>query len=141
MTEVNLKVKIHIVDTLFVGDGYRTDVWISEGAKRELSKLVRGKKKRLGQAFLKKLEHYAKAGFAVFEGAKRPIKYEWDEVYRVADSALFRLIGFYVEGKASFVVIDAFTKRGQQLSKGQMNRITEVGRVKRLRSWKRRDHE
>lgn len=142
MTEVNLKVKLHVVDKLFVGSGYRTDVWISEAASSKVCKFVDGKRSQQGRAFLKKVKRYAEIGFGVFEGKKRPIQREWGDVWRVAyRESLFRLIGFYDSGKQCFIVIDAFMKRGMQLSEGQKKRITEVGRVKRFGSWIRRDHE
>ena len=80
--------------------------------------------------------------FCQFIQYSRPFWFWGGDVWRVAyRESLFRLIGFYDSGKQCFIVIDAFMKRGMQLSEGQKKRITEVGRVKRLGSWIRRDHE
>jgi hypothetical protein len=90
---------------------------------------------------LKALEHYATSGFARFEGEKAPIRYEVDGVWRVAyEPSLFRLIGFYEDGgKTTFVAIDAFKKRGQQLSGPERARIKEVARVRHEGDWRRRE--
>ncbi len=140
MTGLHLEVKMnpHIVDELFVGAEYRTSVWIADKALKKLKKFVqRGE----GAKFLKKLKHYATAGFPGFEGREMPIRHEWDAVYRVAHSALlFRLIGFYEgDDRTRFIAIDAFEKSGQALTASERNRIDEVARVKRDQLWKRRE--
>ncbi len=130
-----MNVKIHIVDELFVGGAYKTDVWISKAAAEHLDEFAG---ERDGIRFVKKLEEYAKAGFANFEGAS--ILHEWSGVYRVAHRAsLFRLVGFYERRPESFIAIDAFVKHGQQLSKSDRLRIDRVADVCRLHSWKRRE--
>lgn len=129
--------KMHIVDDLFVGDEYRTKVWVAEKAWKELKRFSqRGD----GLMFLQKLEYYAKAGFQAFEGAKNPIRSEGHGVWRVRHSvsSLFRLIGFYDDGKAAFIAIDAFTKSGTRLSAAERKRIDRVAEVKRDGLWKRR---
>lgn len=127
---------MHLVDELFVGDEFYMTVRIAEKAKKELAKYVR---RGQGTRFLKKLKRYATVGFPEYEGDKNPIRHEWDGVWRIADSSLFRLIGFYEgTGKESFIVIDAFTKSGKSLSVAQRRRIDEVARVKREGLWKRR---
>lgn len=129
---------MHVVDGLFSGPGFRTEVLISERAAKELAKQL--KRDHLLKRFLKALEHYARAGFARFEGEKNPIRYEGEGVWRVAyEPSLFRLIGFYEdEGKTTFVAIDAFKKRGQRLSGAHRARIKEVARVRREGGWRRK---
>lgn len=140
MTRINLKVKIHLVDNPFPEIDCRTEVWFSERAAAELAKF--GNKNDVGVKFLKKVKHYAQAGFATFEGKKGyPIRHEWDGVRRIAySSTLYRLIGFYDDdaGKNCFIVIDAFLKRTTRLSPSERKRIDEVGRVRRVGAWKKR---
>lgn len=126
---------MHVVDGLFVGNEYRTDVWISEKVAKALKKL---QKRGDGLRFLQKLEYYAKAGFQKFEGYKTPIRSEGRGVWRVRHSSLFRLIGFYDDGKAAFIAIDAFTKSGTSLSAAERRRIKKVAQVRRDRLWKKK---
>ncbi len=127
---------MHVVDGLFVGNEYRTDVWIAEKAAKVLNKF---RERGAGLKFVKKLRYYARAGFQEFEGDKAPIRFEWDGVWRVArPSSLFRLIGFYEDDKAAFIAIDAFTKSGTRLSAAERRRINAVARVKRDGLWKKR---
>ena len=126
---------MYVVDDLFVGDEYRTDVWIAEKAAKALNKF---QKRGDGLRFLQKLEYYAKVGFKKFDGFKNPIRSEGRGVWRVRHSSLFRLIGFYDDGKAAFIAIDAFTKSGTSLSVAERKRINKVAQVKRDRLWKRR---
>ena len=128
---------MHIVDGLFVGATYSTQVWISEAAWKAVEKHT----KHEGRLrFLEKVEHYAEAGFGVFEGNRAPIRHEGGGVYRVANktTSLFRLIGFYETGRDSFIIVDAFKKKGQKLSASERNRIAKVAKVKKDRTWRRR---
>lgn len=139
MTKVNVKVKVHVVDRLFVGPGYVTEVWISEDASAAFDKFT-GQTHETG--LVEKLEYYAKAGFAKHEGKKRPILHEGNGVFRIRlKGTLFRLLGVYEKGrgKRSFIIIDGFEKRGQKLSASDRERIKNVGRVKELEAWKRRN--
>lgn len=137
MTGFNLKVKIHKVDPLFVGEEFRTSVWISEQAVKTLRKCANN---RQGREFIKKLKYYARSRFRVFEREGGPVRHEGDGVWTVAYApSLFRLIGFYVGSrKAEFVVVDAFTKHGQKLSASERKRIKEVVRAKRGKLWSKR---
>ncbi len=137
LTAINSKVKIHRVEPLFVGDDYRTDVWISEHASEVLNKFL-GKTKAKGKEFIAKVEHYAKSGFENFEHSCGPIRHEWNRVFRIGQrSSLFRLIGFYVSGKSEFMCMDGFTKRGKKLSGPQRERIAQVAKIKSQKSWVR----
>ena len=137
LTAINLKVKIHRVEPLFVGDDYRTDVWISEQASEVLNKFL-GKTKAKGKEFIAKVAHYAKSGFENFQHSRGPIRHEGNRVFRIAQtSSLFRLIGFYVSGKSEFMCMDAFTKRGKKLSGPQRERIARVAKIKKQKSWVR----
>jgi len=115
-----------------------TTVWLSKRAADELTDFI-DRDKTTGARFLKKLKEWAKAGFANFEGGDGfPIKHEGDGVFRVGmRSSLFRLLGFYNNGKGEFIVIDAVLKRGLPLSSSDRKRITEVARVKRVGCWRR----
>ncbi len=129
---------MQVVDGLFVGNEYRTEVWIAEKAAKALNKFRR---RGDGREFLQKLAHYSKAGFQEFEGDKNPIRSEGHGVWRVrhSPSSLFRLIGFYEDGdKAAFIAIDAFTKSGTRLSAAERGRIKSVAQVRRDRLWKKR---
>lgn len=130
---------MHIVDGLFVGTMYSTHVWISEAALKAVEKYTKhNNKDAIG--FLEKVEYYAEAGFGVFEGSRDPIRHEGGGVYRVANktTSLFRLIGFYETGKESFIIIDAFKKKGRKLSASERGRIARVAKVKKDRAWRRR---
>ncbi len=99
---------MYVVDHLFAGNEYRTEVWIAEKPAKELAKF---KRKGDGLSFSKKLKRYAERGFREYEGDKSPIRSEWNDVWRVGHSStLFRLIGFYEDDdKEVFIAIDAFT--------------------------------
>ncbi len=133
LTELNSKVKI--VDGLFVGPEYRTQVWIEEAAGKALENFMR---ERVGLQLAKKVKEYAKAGFSTFASTGGPIRYEWDGVHRIGIRAsLFRLIGFY-NGQDEFVIMDAYLKRGQELSSSERRRIDTVARIMASKSWKKR---
>jgi hypothetical protein len=131
---------MHIVEDLFDGVPCKTRVWLSAQAREEIFEYI--KKEQHRGRFLGKLERYAKNGFVLFEGDRRPVSHEWDGVYRVGDGkSLFRLIGFYEDGylRASFISIDAFLKHGLSLRPNEKARIDEVARVKRLKLWKKKE--
>ena len=137
MTAINLKVKIHRVEPLFVGDDYSTDVWISERASAVLDKFLRKTRAR-AQEFIAKVEHYAEVGFGEYEHGGGPIRHEGNHVFRIGQTnSLFRLIGFYVSGKSEFICMDGFTKRGQELSRPQQERIAQAAKIRKQQSWVR----
>lgn len=83
-----------------------------------------------------KILRWAQAGFQFFEG--KGVNHEWEGVFRVGTvDSLFRLIGFYGEGKSEFIVIDAMQKKKTRLNASERVRIDEVARVKRLRLWRK----
>ena len=90
---------------------------------------------------LNKLQHFAKTGFRPYEGEKRPIRHEWDGVYRIAHKpdTLFRICGFYEDelGKTSFIAMDAFTKKGKKLTQRDRDRINDVVRIKNQQLWQK----
>lgn len=124
------------VDVLFSDKDHKTGVLISHGATEVFSKYRR--KENPPGAFLKKLKRYAQNGFDLYVGADRPIRPEWDGVFRIGDSSLFRLIGFFEDGGSNFIITDGYLKRGQKLDASDRDRIDEAARVKKQRLWKRR---
>ena len=127
----------HIVDGIFVGPDFRTNVWLAEKAQKTLKKFI---KRRKALGFVEKIEHYATVGFWEYEGDGQPIRHEWDGVYRIGRfSGLLRLVGFYEEDdKTRFIAIDVFEKSGRQLTMSERKRIDEVARVKSEELWERR---
>jgi hypothetical protein len=139
LKKVNLKVKIHVVDALFAESGFRTRLWVSEEASAALAKFS---SKQDGARFLAKLKYYAKGGFDRFVDRQGPIRPEWGGVFRIGQPwSLFRLVGFFDQHPSGFVVIDAFTKRGQKLSAAERERIDEVAKVKKHAMWRKRNAE
>ena len=136
LTSINSKVKIHVVDELFVGEDYATEVWVFEVVRDKLDQLGRT---NAGRRFFEKIEYYAKQGFGDFTGGKGcPIQPEWEGTFRVSHSksSLFRIIGFFDgPGNGVFIAMDAFTKRGQGLSNAQRKRIDAVAKVKSGHNW------
>ncbi len=129
---------MHEVAELRLGPSCRTRVWLSEKAQKEIKKFR--KNSDPDRVFLKRLKRYAQNGFWFYEGDKQPIQHEWDDVYRIRPTdSLFRIIGFYEnEDRAHYIAIDAFLKKGQQLTDGQRRRIDAVAAVKRDGDWKRK---
>lgn len=138
LTEIHLEVKMPVVDKMFVGSQYHTEVWATDRVFDEVEGFARVNDE--GRQFRLKLEHFARAGFAVFE-KKGPIRHMDDGVYRVGlHSSLFRVYGFYDGvGKRSFIAIDALMKRTTRISSAEKRRINEVARVKRMDLWNKRE--
>ena len=115
----------------------RTRLWISKSALNEVSKFRR--KGDPDGPFWKKVLSCCKSGFEGFEHTEPPIiKLEWGGVYRFGTrSSLFRLVGFYDDGKRSFIVIDAWLKKGQSLNASERQRISEVVNVKNHNLWRK----
>ena len=121
---------------LFVADRYRTRVWISDRAAEALGEYSSRTQPR--GAFLRKLERYAENGFEHYcRGDGSPIKHEWEQVFRIGDGGLFRLIGFF-DGDRDFVIIDAFLKKKQKLGGAERDRIDEVRRIREAKRWRRK---
>src|SRR5438045_2979157 len=116
---------MHQVTLINFGAPCKTRVWFSTAVTEEVGKFR--KKGDPNGRFWKHLQRCAINGFEIYERGALPIvKLEWRGVYRVGfQHSLFRLIGFYEDGssKASFIVIDAFLKRGQNLNASERARI------------------
>ena len=128
-----------LVERLFPGTSLKTEVWVSDSVREAIGDYTRTEKHP--GTFLKKLKHWATAGFATCEGQRNPIRHEWDGIYRVGKHAtLFRIYGFY-EGpnKAEFIAVTSTTKRGQKLTTADENQINEASRIKVEKDWHRRE--
>ncbi len=123
------------VEELFVGRPCVTRVWISQRAREEIRAFTRTEQPR--GFFVKKLEEYARNGFRYYVGNTKPVRREWDEVYRIGSRrSLFRALGFF--DAEDFIVIDAYLKRGQALRASDRERIEAVAKIKSDRSWWRK---
>jgi len=130
---------MYLVDRLFDDDvPVETVVWVSEGVRAAIRHYLK-KDRRSAQKVLVKLKYYAEAGFRLFEGPRRPVKHEWDGVYRVGEPGLlFRIVGFYEGGnRRSFIAIEAFEKSGQNLRPSEKDRINNVANVCRCVTWQK----
>ena len=89
---------------------------------------------------MKRLMRYAQNGFLLYEGKEKPIRHEWDGVYRIGHPVdLFRILGFYEDDtKTNFIVIDAWMKGGQRLSASEQARIDAIATVKKNGLWRRK---
>jgi hypothetical protein len=127
---------MHWVDDFFAAALCRTRFWVTQAVTDGIADLDKSRR----QILLKRLERYAKNGFWNYESREGPVKPEWRSAYRIGHADdLFRIIGFYEDdGKANFIAIDCFLKRGQDLSRAQRNRIDAVADVKASGDWKRR---
>ena len=127
---------MHEVEELFKDIPCRTRVRISAQAARAFQKFR--KKGDPNASFWKKLKECTTKGFEYFQVGDWPqVSPEWDGVFRfgVRDSR-FRLIGFFHGvGCSDFIVIDAFRKGGQRLSRSECDRIDAVAEVKRSGDW------
>lgn len=126
---------IVIVDRLFVGTSYATEVWSSDSVIKALNDLQNSGTKSAG--IVAKLDYYASAGFRRFEGKHNPIRNENNGVWRIGLSGdLFRIIGFYTsDRKNEFIAIESFQKHGQKLRKHERKIIKYVAHIKRDELW------
>jgi hypothetical protein len=122
-----------LVEELFPGKPYKTRLWLSQRAIDELADYRDNPPGR----FLAKVKHYAKNGFGAYANSTI-LKREWRGVWRIADGR-FRLIGFFENDftKGDFIALDAFLKRGQELSRAQRARIDKVADIKESGAWMR----
>lgn len=122
------------VDKLFTGAEYKTQVYASESVLDALD----DKSNRIArEKFRNHLERYATNGFEIYEPDN--VRHEGDGIYRIGIRGdLFRVIGFYQQGKMVFVAIDQFKKAGQKLNASQRKRIEEVKHVRDEQLWKER---
>ena len=81
-----------------------------------------------------------KNGLWLAARTKPPIlRHEWGGVYRIGlFGSLFRLIGFYDgPSQKDFIIVDAFEKKGQKLTKGECKRIDAVVDIKKQGIWEK----
>lgn len=126
-----------IVDGLFVGAPYETEVWCSKIVADALDQLQQGTKRE--RQIANKVDYYARAGFRNHEGGHGPIRSEGNGVFRIgAWGDLFRILGFYsTERKDEFIAIDAFGKREQKLRKNEKLLIERVAHIKSDKLWEK----
>lgn len=124
---------------LFPSQPQATVVWGSDRVREQLEWYQRRKEKFRG-FFVKKLFRYAQDGFALWEGADKPIRPEWDQVFRIGhDSTQFRVVGFYsgAGNRAEFIACDAYLKDGPKLSASERARINAVATIRATGNWQR----
>lgn len=123
---------------MFPGLKLATVIWGSQRVLEQLEWYQTKKETHRGQ-FVKKLLRYAETGFAQWQGADRPIRHEWDQVFRIGDTSnLFRVIGFYGAGNhAEFIALDAYLKSGTKLSAAERERIDRVSDVRAKGAWRK----
>ncbi|MBX3385204.1 MAG: hypothetical protein KF768_01390 [Phycisphaeraceae bacterium] len=126
-----------VLHPLFVGDQFRTQVWITNDA----AETIEDQSDR-PDATMKKLKHFATNGFASFEGEENScVRHERGNAWRIRTkySSLFRLIGFYIPGmgKSGFAIITGFTKPGSGYTKGHWQRIDAVSDLRNTDGWQR----
>jgi len=129
---------VHEVFELRFGRPCKTTLWLSQKALDGIANFRR--KGDPNGSFWKKIERYATNGFALYErGKPSPVLHEWDGVYRISDGTLFRLYGFYSDGrKSEFVVMDVALKKGTALSEPIRRQIDEIASIKRNGNWKKK---
>jgi len=112
-----------------------TRFWVSKQVVKAIAKRDGKERAKL----LKRLLRYAENGFWNYQGDDLPIRHEWAGVFRIGhDDDLFRIIGFYEDqNQVDFIAIDAFLKKGQDLTPAQRKRIDEVVRVKDEHDWQK----
>lgn len=128
---------VHVVGW-FTGPEYKTQVWLTAAAVQEIFEYQKRKEKDRG-FFLKRLKHYARAGFRQYEGREgKPIKAEFG-IYRISDgSSLYRAYGDYENHeKQTFFIVDAFLKHGRELRQSEADRIRQAAKVAHNASWNR----
>lgn len=129
------KVDVH---KAFPGVRCDTTLWLSEGAATDIERELPDRHDR--GKFLAKLKEWAIAGFADREGGDNSaIRHEGDGVYRIwwKRGSLFRLVGFYTEGKREFIALAAMSKKGQKYTPGQWERIQRVAEIRKTGGWQR----
>lgn len=125
------------VDPLFVGPEFKTEVWASERVTDAMAEnALRDRKKN---EFYSKLKRWATHGFGRYTGkVGTPVKHEGQHVFRVGDTNLFRIIGFYrLPDHVEFISLDAFKKNGQKLTAAQKARVGKVARIRNEGKWKK----
>lgn len=123
------------VDKLFVGPKYKTEVWVSKMVAQAFSDLLQAKSK--SALIVRKMEHYAIAGFINYEGRRLPIRHEGNGVYRIGlEKDLFRVIGFYTSvNKKVFIAMETIQKHGKKLRGNESDVIYSVACMKKNGLW------
>ena len=115
---------------------YKKGLYVSDEVKIFIKSFERKEKDKIVNAVFYKLEYLARRGFDV---DNTNIKYEWEEVYRIAvkgsrgDNREGRIIGFY--DKDNFIAVCSFYKNEQKLRRQQRVIIDKVARIKRDNQW------
>ncbi len=130
-----------VVEPLFVGPQYQTQVWASREAQAKLEEYVRTKAD-VGVRYANSADHYARAGFAHYEGKDRPIrhKHEWG-IYAIEPAkTLFRLYGFYsTANKTEFIIPSATLKRGNKMRAADKAEAEYASTIKTSGAWKKKE--
>jgi len=123
-----------LVEKLLGGSAYKTQVWAANSVQEALADLIaEGKRSAL---FVKKLNHFAQAGFGNFIGPERPIRLEWRDVYRIGlHGQLFRVVGFFTTKRDEFIAVEAFHKHGTKLRSNERNLIDGVADMRDGNLW------
>lgn len=111
----------------------QTTVWISSDAKKAVDDVcVEGKQ----LADLAKFRHYANAGLqhAQANGLLRP---EGGGVFVFGGETLVRFVGFYDIHPTSFLLCDAYLKKGQKRGSLDTDRINKVIAFKESKLWQK----
>ena len=135
MTEV-------LVQPLFVGQQYQTQVWASQDVLDRIAEFLKGGGDAAAEYILK-AQYYAEAGFHQHEGDKRGIRYKWDGVYAIEPWAtLFRLYGFYEPPtKTAFIIPTTTLKKGQKMRKKDKAEVRYAAQVLDSGAWRKVDPE
>ena len=104
-----------------------TVVWATADAEERLLK---------SGDFLTKLRRYATNGFKNYMGTRpKPIRPEWDGVYRIGDGNRLRAMGFF-DGN-DFIIIGCCKKKGKGLGAKCTNLVKKCAKIKKDKEWKR----
>lgn len=131
-----------ILTPAYPGVAWKTRLWAS-GTTLEAIEIYTARKDRPRGFFVGKLKYYAETGFDPWIGKDRPIRHEWDGVYRIGHpSTLFRVYGFFENNTTrNFIALDAFVKRGRKLNAREIARVNCVVDLRVRGAWRYRKEE
>jgi len=126
-----------LVEGLFEGTAYLTDVWAAtDRVVRPIRKLAKKKGAQVLR-FMKLLQRCAEHGFERMPAGV--VRHEGKAVYAIGDryGPLLRASGFYVEGqkKRTFVIMDFYEKHGQKARTTEQERNAEIARIREQGEW------